>query len=138
MVQRPVRHSGTLYVRGMAMCMAHSTARFNNVSLCSLIFIPTIRLLRSRVLNAVGLPVGCANHYTTRASRYEVSNIRTIVVHLHYTQVSNSCRKWHIIPILVLFHSPLYTWRIPLFDELSVFQSFHLCLWKYKFGQYII
>ena len=47
-----------------------------------------------------------ANHYTTRASRNECSNVGACS--LHATQVPNSCRKWHNIYILVLIHSPLY------------------------------
>ena len=54
------------------------------------------------------MPVGCANHYTTRASRNEFSNVGAIEVGLHATQVPNSCRKWHTIYILVLIHNPLY------------------------------
>ena len=52
--------------------------------------------------------MGCANHYTTRASRNEFSNVGAIEVGLHATQVPNSCRKWHTIYILVLIHNPLY------------------------------
>ena len=47
-------------------------------------------------------------HYTTRASRNEVSNVGAFEVGLHSTQVPKSFRKWHIIHILVLSHSPLY------------------------------
>ena len=54
------------------------------------------------------LPGGCANHYPTRASRYEVSNVGTIEGGLQSTNVPNSGRKWHRIHILVLIHSPLY------------------------------
>ena len=54
------------------------------------------------------MPVGCANHYTTRASRNEFSNVGAIEVGLHATQVPNYCRKWHTIYILVLIHNPLY------------------------------
>ncbi len=85
--------------------------RFNNVSLCTSIFIPNISglLRRPRVLNrAVGLPVGCANHYTIRTTRNVVTSVGTIEVGLQSTQVSNSCRKWHITHISVLIHSPLY------------------------------
>ena len=52
--------------------------------------------------------MGCANHYTTRASRNEFSNVGAIEVGLHAAQVPNSCRKWHTIYILVLIHNPLY------------------------------
>ena len=52
--------------------------------------------------------MGCANHYTTRASRNEFSNVGAIEVGLHATQVPNSCRKWHTIYILVFIHNPLY------------------------------
>ena len=52
--------------------------------------------------------MGCANHYTTCASRNEFSNVGAIEVGLHATQVPNSCRKWHTIYILVFIHNPLY------------------------------
>ena len=51
--------------------------------------------------------MGCANHYTTRASRNEFSNVVAIEVGLHATQVPNSCRKRHNFFILVLIHNPL-------------------------------
>ena len=82
-----------------------------NVSLCALSFIPKISgLQRQGVLNTGRrLPVGCANHYTTRASRNEVSNVRAFELGLHSTQVpTKSCRKWHIMYILVRSQSPLY------------------------------
>ena len=52
--------------------------------------------------------MGCVNHYTTRASRNEFSNVVAVEVGLNATQVPNSCRKWHTIYILVLIHNPLY------------------------------
>ena len=67
---------------------------FNNVRLSPLIFRPNISgLLRSRVFKPL--------HYTTRASRNEVSNVGAIEVGLHSTQVPNYCRKWNRIFILL-------------------------------------
>ena len=64
--------------------------------------------VRAYLTRAVGLPVWCANHYATRASRNELSNVGAIEVGFHSTQVPKSCRKWHRIHILVLSHSLLY------------------------------
>ena len=85
--------------------------RFNNVSLCSLIFIPTMSgLLCPLLLNPGRRFVSWMRvyHYTTRASRNEFSNVGAIEVGLYATQVPNYCRKWHNIYILVIIHSPLY------------------------------
>ena len=85
--------------------------RFNNVSLCPLICIPNVSgLLCPRLLNPGSRLASWmrANHYTTRASRNEFSNVGAIEVGLHAKQVPNYCRKWHNIYILVLIRSPLY------------------------------
>ena len=60
-----------------------------------------------------------------RASYNEVSNVGTIEVGSYSTQGPNTCGKTHIIHILVLIHSPHYTWRLPLFDQLSISKAFH-------------
>ena len=68
--------------------------RFNNVRLSPLICRSNISgLLRLRVLKPL--------HYSTRASRNEVSNVGAIEVGLHSTQVPNSCRKWNRIFIFL-------------------------------------
>ena len=85
--------------------------RFNNVSLCPLICIPNVSgLLCPRLLNPGSRLASWmrANHYTTRASRNEFSNVGAIEVGLHAKQVPNYCRKWHNIYILVLIRSPMY------------------------------
>ena len=80
------------YVSGMSICVSHSTARpaaqFHNVSLCSLVSIPTAPGDETR---ASGVPVGCASHY--RVCCNEVSNVGTVEVGLHSKQVPNSCSR---------------------------------------------
>ena len=86
-----------------------ASIRFNNVSLCPLILIPNMSGLLCPLFLYPGSRFASwmrANHYTTRASRNECSNIGACS--LHATQVPNSCRKWHNVYILVLIHSPLY------------------------------
>ena len=90
-----------------------ASIRFNNVSLCPLILIPNMSGLLCPLLLNTGSRFASwmrANHYTTRASRNECSNVGPCS--LHATQVPNSCRKWHNIYILVLIHSPLYMWWV--------------------------
>ena len=80
----------------------------NNVSLCPLILIPNMSGLLCPLLLNPGSRFASwmrANHYTTRASRNECSNV--VACSLHATQVPNSCRKWHNFYILVLIHSTL-------------------------------
>ena len=82
--------------------------RFNNVSLCPLILISNMSGLLCPLLLNPGSRFASwmrANHYTTRASRNECSNVGACS--LHATQVPNSCRKWHNFYILVLIHSTL-------------------------------
>ena len=86
-----------------------ASIRFNTVSLCPLIIIPNMSGLLCPLLLNPGSRFASwmrANHYTSRASRNECSNVGACS--LHATQVPNSCRKWHNIYILVLIHSPLY------------------------------
>ena len=86
-----------------------ASIRFNNVSLCPLILIPNMSGLLCPLLLYPGSRFASrmrANHYTTRASRNECSNIGACS--LHATQLPNSCRKWHNVYILVLIRSPLY------------------------------
>ena len=86
-----------------------ASIRFKNVSLFPLILIPNMSGLLCSLLLYPGSRFARwmrANHYTTRASRNECSNIGACS--LHATQVPNSCRKWHNVYILVLIHSPLY------------------------------
>ena len=81
---------------------------FSNVSLCPLILIPNMSGLLCPLLLNPGnrFPSWMrVNHYTTRASRNECSNVGACS--LHATQVSNCCRKWHNFYILVLIHNPL-------------------------------
>ena len=88
-----------------------ASIRFNNVSLCPLILIPNMSVRLYPLLLNPGSRLTIwmrANHYTTRASRNECSNVGAIELGLHWTQVPNSCRKWHNIYILVLIHSSLY------------------------------
>ena len=86
-----------------------ASIRFNNVNLRPLILIPNMSGLLCPLLLNPGSRIASwmrANHYTTRASRNECSNVGACS--LHATQVPNFCRKWHNIYILVLIHSPLY------------------------------
>ena len=86
--------------------------RFNNVRLSPLIFRPNISgLLRPRVLKPL--------HYPSRESRNAVSNVGSIEVGLHSTQVPNSCRKWNRIVMFLFSFTVHCIWCIPLFDELS-------------------
>ena len=88
-----------------------ASIRFNNVSICPLILIPNMSVRLYPLLLNPGSRFTIwmrANHYTTRASRNECSNVGAIELGLHCTQVPNSCRKWHNIYILVLIHSSLY------------------------------
>ena len=88
-----------------------ASIRFNNVSLCPLILIPNMSDLLCPLLLYPGSWFASwmrANHYTTRASRNECSNVGAIEVALHNTQLPNSCRKWHDVYIVVLIHSPLF------------------------------
>ena len=84
MVQRPVRHSGTFVYDASQCAWRIAPIRFNNVRLSPLICIQNISgLLRPRILKPL--------HF--RASRNEVSNVGTIEVGLHTTQVPNSTRN---------------------------------------------
>ena len=86
-----------------------ASIRFNNVSLRPLILIPNMSGMLCPLLLNPGSRFASwmrANHYPSRASRNECSNIGACS--LHATQVPNSCRKWHNIYILVLIQSPLY------------------------------
>ena len=99
-----------------------ASIRFNNVSLCPLILIPNMSGLLCTLLLYPGSRFASwmrANHYTTRASRNECSNIGACS--LHATQVPNSCRKWHNVYILVLIHSPLYMSHTTLRWVVNVF-----------------
>ena len=86
-----------------------ASIRFNNVSLCPLILIRNMSGLLCPLLLNSGSRFASwirANHYTSRVSRNECSNVGGCS--MHATQVHNSCRKWHNIYIIVLIHSPLY------------------------------
>ena len=122
-----------------------TSIRLNNVSRCPLILIPNMSGLLCPLLLNPGSRFASwmrANHYTTRASRNERSNIGACS--LHATQVPNSCRKWHNIYILVLIHSPLYMshttlrWVVnvlsfpsmPLQIEVWAMQATQICIWS--------
>jgi len=57
-----------------------------------------------------------SNHYTTRASRNDVSNVEAIEFGLESTHVPNSCRKWNKIFIFVFSFTVHCIWCILLCD----------------------
>ena len=106
-----MRYLGTFYVRYMSMYMAYSNDWIQQGHSLSIdCYTKYIRSAASARIKPGQSPCqgGCANHYTTRASRNEFSNVGAIEVGLHASQVPNSCRKWHTIYILVFIHNPLY------------------------------
>ena len=56
-------------------------------------------------------------HYTTRASRNEVSNKEAIEFSFYSTHVPNSCRKWNKIFIFLFSFTVHCIWCILLCDE---------------------
>ena len=116
MVQRPVRHSRTFYVRCMLICVAYSTDYIQKYQTMSIDFyIKYIRSAAASARNKPG-PSTCQFDALTTTihapfSRNEVLSVWTNEMGLLSTQVPNSCRKWHRIHTIVLIRMAHCTFR---------------------------